>query len=92
VGGDDGLHPVHVAMNGAGVVILENAANLHLVPARGATVYVAVNKVEDGSGSQARVFAIIDEGSASGCATAHALSNLEMASLVLIYCRYLLSN
>ncbi len=52
-------YPVHHFTSKAGVYHLENVANLALVPPAGATVVVAPIKLENGSGSPARVLAMV---------------------------------
>jgi kynurenine formamidase len=51
--------PVHYFTSRAGLYHLENLANLAAVPAAGATVVVAPLKLENGSGSPARVLALV---------------------------------
>ena len=48
---------VHVALLGADRYGLENLANVHRLPPRGATVVVGLIPYEQGSGGQARIFA-----------------------------------
>jgi kynurenine formamidase len=50
---------VHQVLCGAGKLALENIANLDKLPAAGATLYVIPMLIKDGTGSPARVFAII---------------------------------
>lgn len=52
-------YPVHQFTSKAGVYHLENVANLALVPPSGTTVVVAPIKLENGSGGQARVLALV---------------------------------
>lgn len=52
-------YAVHKIVNGAGAYALENVANLDKVPTRGAFLVVAPIKIKNGSGGQARVFAIV---------------------------------
>jgi kynurenine formamidase len=52
----------HQILNGADIPGLENVANLHLLPARGATVYAIPMKIAGGSGGPARIFAVLPEG------------------------------
>ena len=50
---------VHQVLCAAGKLALENIANLDKLPAAGATLYVIPMLIKDGTGSPARVFAII---------------------------------
>jgi kynurenine formamidase len=50
---------VHHIINGAGKYILENVANLDRLPPIRATLIVAPIKIEGGSGSQTRIWAIL---------------------------------
>jgi kynurenine formamidase len=52
-------YPVHLFTSQRGIYHLENVANLAQVPAAGATIIVAPIKLENGSGSPARVFALV---------------------------------
>lgn len=52
-------YPVHVFTSSQNVYHLENLANLAAVPASGALVVVAPIKLENGSGGQARVLALV---------------------------------
>ena len=52
-------YPTHRILGGAGVYGLENLANLHLLPAAGATVIALPLKIGNGSGAPARVIAIL---------------------------------
>jgi kynurenine formamidase len=52
-------YPVHQFTSRAGVYHLENLANLGMVPSAGALVVVAPLKLENGSGSPARVLALV---------------------------------
>ena len=49
----------HGVTNGAGKYHLENVANLHLLPEKGAYLIAAPIKIEGGSGGQVRIFAIL---------------------------------
>ncbi|MFI5934523.1 cyclase family protein [Actinoplanes sp. NPDC051494] len=49
--------PVHLTLLGADRYGLENLANLHRIPAHGATIVVGLLPFEGGSGGQARIFA-----------------------------------
>ena len=49
----------HGITNGAGKYHLENVANLHLLPEKGAYLISAPIKIEGGSGGQVRIFALI---------------------------------
>lgn len=51
--------PVHALMHEAGIYLLENLADLSVLPAAGAWVVVAPVKIEGGSGAPARVFGVI---------------------------------
>ncbi|RKY89924.1 cyclase family protein [candidate division KSB1 bacterium] len=60
--GDYGLSkdfPVHHTLMKAGKFILENLANLDKLPAKGFFLIIAPLKIENASGSQARIFAVI---------------------------------
>jgi len=57
--GATATYPVHCFTSRAGVYHLENLANLAEVPAAGAMVVVAPLKLENGSGSPARVLALV---------------------------------
>ncbi|MFI7601923.1 cyclase family protein [Actinoplanes sp. NPDC049681] len=50
--------PVHLTLTGADRYGVENLANLGSVPRRGATIVVGLLPFEQGSGGQARVFAV----------------------------------
>jgi kynurenine formamidase len=50
---------VHQIICGANRLALENIANLHKLPASGAALYVIPMLIKDGTGSPARVFAIL---------------------------------
>ena len=50
---------VHQVLCAAGKLALENIANLDKLPAAGATLYVIPMLIKDGTGSPARVFAVI---------------------------------
>lgn len=50
---------VHHIINGAGKYILENIANLDMLPPAGAALLIAPIKIEGGSGGQARIWAIL---------------------------------
>jgi len=52
-------YPVHLFTSSQSVYHLENLANLASVPAVGATVVVAPLKLENGSGSPARILALV---------------------------------
>ena len=52
-------YPVHVFTSRESIYLLENVANLALVPPAGATVVVAPIKLENGSGGPARVLALV---------------------------------
>ncbi len=52
-------YPVHCFTSREGVYHLENLANLAMVPSTGAMVVVAPLKLENGSGSPARVLALV---------------------------------
>lgn len=51
--------PQHQAALGAGIVNLENLANLDLAPARGAFLVACPLKIVNGSGAPARIFALV---------------------------------
>lgn len=53
--------PCHTLMHGAGKYGLQCLRNLDQLPARGALIVAAPLKIEDGSGSPLRVFAIVAE-------------------------------
>lgn len=57
--GPSTAYPVHQYTLGHGLYHLENVANLEQVPARGATVVSAPMKLEGGSGSPVRIFALV---------------------------------
>lgn len=50
---------VHHIMNGAGKFILENVANLDMLPPKGVTLIIAPIKIEGGSGGQCRIWALL---------------------------------
>lgn len=50
---------VHHVINRAGKFILENVANLDMLPPRGFTLVVAPIKIEGGSGGQCRIWALV---------------------------------
>lgn len=49
----------HLITNGAGKYHLENVANVHLLPQKGSYIVVAPIKLENGSGGQTRIYALI---------------------------------
>jgi kynurenine formamidase len=51
--------PVHGIINGSGKYQLENVANLRLLPPTGTFLIVAPIKIQDGSGGQVRLFAVV---------------------------------
>lgn len=51
--------PAHKILLGADIYQIENLANLHALPAVGATAVVGVLNVRDGSEAQARVFGLV---------------------------------
>ena len=53
--GQSTTYPVHQRIGKAGICGLENVANLNKLPSKGATIYVGVMKLFDGSGGPARV-------------------------------------
>lgn len=52
---------VHQILLGANKLALENIANLDKLPTKGAMLYVVPMLIKDGTGSPARVFAILEE-------------------------------
>jgi kynurenine formamidase len=54
--------PVHHLTLGAGLWHLEGIVNLGALPARGATLVVGALRLVEGSGTPARVFALLPEG------------------------------
>ena len=56
--GNSSTFPVHVNFLATDRYGLENLANLASIPRRGATVIVGLLPFEEGSGGQARVFAV----------------------------------
>ncbi|GAA2481111.1 cyclase family protein [Winogradskya humida] len=56
--GDSEEFPVHVTLTGADRYGLENLANLSSIPRHGATIMVGLLPFEQGSGGQARIFAM----------------------------------
>ncbi|MFQ5964600.1 MAG: cyclase family protein [Candidatus Scalinduaceae bacterium] len=50
---------VHHIINGAGKYILENIANIDMLPPTGAMLIIAPIKIEGGSGGQTRIWAIL---------------------------------
>jgi len=50
---------VHHVLNGAGKFIMENLANLDKLPPKGFFLIIAPMRIEGASGSQARIFAVI---------------------------------
>lgn len=52
--------PVHKKILGAGGILIENLNNLDKLPARGAKVYFGALPIKDGTGSPARVIAVIE--------------------------------
>jgi kynurenine formamidase len=57
--GPSAAFQTHRILNGAGLYGLENLANLHLLPPRGATVIALPARISGGSGAPARVIAIV---------------------------------
>jgi len=60
---DNGLadnSPCHRLVHGAGAYILENLANLELLPERGAFILIAPLPIQGGTGAPARVLAFCD--------------------------------
>ena len=57
--GRSGTLPVHRTALSAGVLLLENVANLHTLPARGFIVCVGALAIEEGSGAPARILALV---------------------------------
>jgi kynurenine formamidase len=55
--GNSTTFETHVVLSAADRYGLENLANLHRIPRRGATIVVGLIPYQDGSGGQARVFA-----------------------------------
>jgi kynurenine formamidase len=55
--GNSATFETHLILTGADRYGLENLANLHRIPSRGATIVVGLIPYEEGSGGQARVFA-----------------------------------
>lgn len=53
--------PVHKAILGAGGILIENLNNLDKLPARGAKVYFGALPIKNGTGSPARVIAVIKD-------------------------------
>lgn len=51
--------PVHIILLSHNISGIENVANLHLLPPRGAEVFAAPMKMKDGSGGPTRLFARI---------------------------------
>lgn len=51
--------PVHRAALARGVLLMENLANLHTLPARDFVVSIGALPIEDGSGSPARILAMV---------------------------------
>jgi kynurenine formamidase len=49
----------HRILNGANVPGIENLANLHRIPAKGATIVALPMKIEGGTGGPCRVIAIL---------------------------------
>jgi kynurenine formamidase len=52
--------PCHRLVHGAGAYILENLANLDLLPERGAFILIAPLPIQGGTGAPARVLAFCD--------------------------------
>ncbi|MDR3617099.1 MAG: cyclase family protein [Candidatus Obscuribacterales bacterium] len=52
-------YPVHKLVLGQGLYLIENIANLEQLPARGATLICAPLPIKDGTGSPARIMAIV---------------------------------
>jgi kynurenine formamidase len=52
-------YPVHKLALGQGVLLIENLNNLDKLPARGALTFFGAIRVKDGTGSPARVIAIV---------------------------------
>ena len=53
--------PVHRVLCGAGKLAVENIANLNRLPPMGAILYVIPMQIKNGTGSPARIFAILPE-------------------------------
>lgn len=56
--GMDGLYPVHEIFLGSGKYIIENIANAHLLPPKGALAIAAPLKIENGTEAPIRLIAI----------------------------------
>lgn len=52
--------PVHKKILGAGGILIENLNNLDKLPARGAKVFFGALPIKDGTGSPARVIAVVE--------------------------------
>ncbi len=57
--GRSGTMPVHRTALSHGVLLLENVANIHTLPARGFVVCIGALAVEEGSGAPARILALV---------------------------------
>ena len=57
--GDSLDFPAHRILNGANVYVLENVANLEVLPSRGATVFALPMKIKGGTGGPVRIIALI---------------------------------
>ncbi len=51
--------PAHDLFLGAGMLTIQNIANLDKLPPKGSVIFTAPLKIEGGSGSPLRVFAMI---------------------------------
>jgi kynurenine formamidase len=52
-------YPAHKAALSRGLYLIENLANLDKLPARGSTIFVGPLKIKNGTGSPARILAVI---------------------------------
>lgn len=52
--------PVHKTVLGAGGILIENLTNLDKLPARGAKIYIGALPIKNGTGSPARVIAVVE--------------------------------
>jgi kynurenine formamidase len=57
--GQDDSYATNTAVTGANGIVLENLANLDLLPATGATIAIGILRLKDGSGSPASVLAFV---------------------------------
>ncbi|XP_050411847.1 isatin hydrolase [Patella vulgata] len=84
-------YPCHIICGRNNITIIENVANLDKIPIKGSTVFVAPLKLNEGSGTPTRVFAIFDEEPPT-CKPSNMAKNINQLSRILLFFVFIIVN